>query len=118
MEIRDSNEEQRFAADPIRGLHESALEVQSAARFLESLFQQTDLLPLTVREVAAGLGRSLQVHSHRIVVGAELLRDVQSARLLVAKTGDGELSAAAAPPPPAAPSEDQDDDASGESNET
>jgi hypothetical protein len=117
MEMAESDEERRFSADPIRGLHESALEVQSAARFLESLFQQSDLLPLTVREVAAGLGRSLQVHSHRIVVGAELLRDVQSARLLVSKTGDGELAAAAEPPPPAPSSEDQDDDADG-ANET
>lgn len=111
MRIEPTEDEKRLATDPIGGLRECALEVQSSARVLEALHQQADLLPLSVREVAAGLGRTLQRVSERVVICSGHLQDVQAARLLAAKPG--ELPGTSTPAPAGAPpsSEDEDEDA-------
>lgn len=107
MRIEPSEDEKRLADDPIGGLRECALEAQSSARVLEALYQQKDLLPQSVREVAAGLGRTLQTISERVIACAGHLQDVQSARLLVAKDSED-------PAPPAAATSSEDGDAGGD----
>lgn len=114
MKLDDSNDEQkRLAADPIGGLRECALEVQSSARVLEALHAQQDLLPLAVREVAAGLGRTLQRVSARVVVCSGHLQDVQAARLLAVKQDPAPTTPDAAPPAPSS-----EDESAGEADQT
>jgi len=107
MQLEPDESQAEIVADPLGVLQEAALDMRVVADVLErGIYQAPDVLPHSIREIAAGLGRTLARSAERVLRSAQHLQGTRDATELLNATrhAGGELLAVKAdvdPPPPA-----------------
>jgi hypothetical protein len=108
MHLEPDETDEEIAGDPLHVLNEAALDVRVAADVLEKgIYQAPDVLPHSIREIAAGLGRTLSRSAERVALAAQKLQGARDAAHLLAeerRSGSPQLLAVKddpTPPPPA-----------------
>src|SRR5687767_9614763 len=107
MQLEPDESQAEIVADPLGVLQEAALDMRVVADVLEKgIYQAPDVLPHSIREIAAGLGRTLGRSAERVARAAQQLQGARDAAHLLAeerRSGSRQILAVKddpTPPPP------------------